>query len=263
MNARTRQEAILQILEKEGYVTVKYLADTLRYSIATINRDLNAMQSRGAVSRSYGGVELPRAEYIPVFFRAHKMRAAKRYIGRVAADFVRDGDTVFIDGSTTAQCMGQYLTGRKDLTVLTNNIVLAANLSGHDIRVICLGGEIVEAPSMLYGRETVENAERYRVDKMFFSTSAVTENGLIASGNYYDLVFDAVAKNAKEIFYLVDSEKVGRPFREIYGDFGKVTCVISDYAFSQSVKSAYPGTRFVAAEVPHGADPENEDRSDI
>lgn len=243
MSYRDRQKQIIEILEKQGYVTVKYLTEALHYSSATVNRDLNALQSQQLVTRSYGGVELVRAPYVPVFFRTHKMHAEKKYIGRAAASFVKDGDTVFIDGSTTAQCMEQYLIHRKNLTVVTNNIVLAANLSEYEIKVICLGGTIVEAPSMVYGTETVENASRYKVDKMFFSTGAVSRDGLIASG-LYDLMLRAVTKHAGEVFYLVDHKKIDLPFSSSLGDFGDVDCVISDYEFSEAVRAEYPKTRF-------------------
>lgn len=248
MSTKERQESILQILEKQGYVTVKYLTSVLHYSSATINRDLNALQSRQLVVRSYGGVESITSKYIPVLFRTHKTHTEKKYIGRVAASLVKDGDTIFIDGSTTAQCMEQYLINKKNLTVITNNIVLAANLSQHSIKVICPGGTIVEAPSMLYGTETVENASRYMVDKMFFSTGAVSSDGIISSG-VYDLMLKAVAKRAGEVFYLVDHKKVDQPFNSIFGDFGNVDYVISDYAFLQDVKAKYPQTQFVTVET--------------
>ena len=244
MSSKARQDRILEILEKQGHVTVKYLTEVLHYSSATVNRDLNALQSQQLIKRSYGGVEPVRSTYIPVFFRSHKMRAEKRHIGQAAAGFVKDGDTIFLDGSTTCQCMEQYLVGRKGLTVVTNNIVLAANLSAYEIRVICLGGTIVESPSMLYGPESVENAARYRVDKMFFSTGAVSSDGKIASG-VYDLMLHAVAKNAKEVFYLVDHQKVDQPFFEIFCDFGGVDHVVSNHDFDEKTKKQYPNADFV------------------
>jgi len=252
MSSKARREKILEILEKQGHVTVKYLTEVLHYSSATVNRDLNELQSQQLVKRSYGGVEPVRSTYIPVFFRSHKMRAEKRQIGQVAASFVKDGDTLFLDGSTTCQCMEQALIHRKGLTVVTNNIVLAANLSAHGIKVICLGGEIVEAPSMLYGPESVENASRYRVDKMFFSTRAVSSDGQIASG-VYDLMLRAVAKNAREVFYLVDHQKVDQPFCEIFCDFGAVDHVISNYVFPKETLERYSSVDFVSVEPERGA----------
>ena len=246
MTSKERQERILEILEQQGFVTVKHLISALQYSSATINRDLNALEKRQLVIRSYGGVEPVRAKYVTIPFRAHKMHAEKKRIGRNAASFVQDGDTIYIDSSTTAQCMEQYLIGKKELTVITNNIFLAANLSSHNIKVICLGGTVVEAPCMLYGTETVQNAARYRVDKMFFATGAVTESGLISAG-LYDLLFKTISANAARVFYLVDHKKIDQPFQTIFCDFSEVGCVISDYEFPDETKKRYPDTEFVVA----------------
>ena len=87
--------------------TVKYLTETLHYSTATINRDLNTMEKQNLVKRSYGGAELAEQKVIPLFFRYSKMRPVKNKIAKKAADFVKDGDTIFIDCSTTAQYMGE------------------------------------------------------------------------------------------------------------------------------------------------------------
>lgn len=249
MSSKARQDEILHILEEQGYVTVKHLVSTLHYSSATINRDLNALQARQLCVRTHGGVELTHAKYVPIFFRVHKMRTEKRLIGRTAASFVQDGDTIFIDGSTTAQCMEPYLVQRKDLTVVTNNIVLAANLSAHGIAVVCLGGAVFEAPSMLFGPETVENAARYKVDKMFFATGAMSSQGLISSAAY-DLLFKTIARNARKIFYLVDRQKIDLPFHQIYCDLSCVDYVISDHVFSPQLRETYPQTTFVEADNP-------------
>ena len=245
MNAKQRQDKIMQIVEEQGYVTVKQLCEALFYSSATINRDLNELQRKGLIDRTYGGAEAVRSVYVPIPFRSNKMRSEKRHIGRVAADFVKDGDTIFIDGSTTAQCMEQYLVSKKNLTVITNNMLLGVNLSQSGIEVICLGGKVVEKPSALCGNETVENASRYRVDKMFFSTGAATSDGLIATSVLYDLVFKEISKNANQIFYLVDSNKIDKDFKVAYGDFSKVDVVISDYVFPEATGKKYPKTELV------------------
>ena len=244
MTSKERQEQILEILDRQGYVTVKYLISALQYSSATINRDLHALESRQLVMRSYGGVEPVRTKYVTIPFRAHKMHTEKKRIGRTAASFVQDGDTIYIDSSTTAQCMEQYLISKKDLTVITNNIFLAANLSAHGVKVICLGGTVVEPPCMLCGTETVQNAARYRVDKMFFATGAVTRSGLISAG-LYDLVFKTIAANAARVFYLVDHNKIDQPFQTIFCDFSEIDYVISDYNFPDETKQRYPETEFV------------------
>lgn len=251
MSLKSRQEKILEIVEEKGYVTVKHLSEELCYSTATINRDLNELQKRKLITRSYGGAELTRATYVPIHFRAHKMRVEKRQIGRTAASFVCDGDTIFIDGSTTAQCMQQYIMGKKEITVITNNMLLAVDLSNSGIKVVCLGGEVAEPPCMLMGTETVMNASRYRVDKMFFSTGGLSADGVIASG-IYDLMLKTIAKNAGQVFYLVDRKKLDQHFSTVYGDLSEIDVVISDHEFCEEIKSKYGNTRFVTAEKSEG-----------
>lgn len=244
MSTKLRQDAILDILSKQGYVSVQYLTEILHYSTATINRDLNALQNKKLVVRSHGGVELCQSQYIPIFFRSHKMQVEKRNIGRTAAGYVKDGDVIFIDGSTTAQYMEQYLVNCKNLTVITNNITLAANLSQYNMKVVCLGGTVVEIPSMLFGNETVENAAKYLVNKMFFSTTSATSDGRICAG-LYELLYKTVMRNADEIFYLVDHNKIDGKGEMILCDFHKVNYVISDHDFGNQVRADYPDTQFV------------------
>jgi DeoR/GlpR family transcriptional regulator of sugar metabolism len=109
------------------------------------------------------------------------MKKEKHKIGKIASDAVCDGDTIFIDASTTAEYMAEYLTEKKDLTVITNNLAIVTRLSEYNIKVICLGGKVLEPPYMLCGIETVENAMKYKADKAFFSTWAISKEGKIAS----------------------------------------------------------------------------------
>ena len=76
------------------------------------------------------------------------------------------------DGSTTVQHILPFLSEKKDLRILTNNMRLAIGLGDLDIDVICLGGHISECSYVLDGDETIENARKYRADKMFFPLTA-------------------------------------------------------------------------------------------
>lgn len=247
MYQKVRQDAILEILQRQGYATVRQLTQELHYSTATINRDLNFLESQKLIKRSYGGAELTHSSSIPLPFRYHKMKTAKRHIGKIAASFVRDGDTIFIDGTTTTQYMAQYLADRKELTVITNNIALVSFLSKYDISVICLGGKVVEIPHMLCGPETIENASVYHADKMFFSTASMTPDGRIGSSGLYHLLHRTMAKNSDQIFYLADHEKIGPLRSDLYlFSADRVDYVISDHTFPQETLDRFPTTEFVS-----------------
>jgi len=246
MYQKERLENIMNILKKYNYVTVKFLTQELHYSTATINRDLNILQNQKLVKRSYGGVELIKSRGVPFIFRYQKMRASKNKIGKKAAEFINDGDTIFIDGSTTAQYIGKYILEKKDITVITNNISLVTYLSEYGINVICLGGTVVEKPSVLGCAETVEFAMRYKADKCFFSTAAATSDGNIYIGSgFWALLIRIMIQNSKEAFYLVDHEKIDIPSNANIMEFNNVNYLISDYIFSEEIKDKYSSVDFI------------------
>ena len=173
------------------------------------------------------------------------MRIEKLKIGKKACEFVCDGDTVFIDGATTTEYMTEFLTEKKDITVITNNVALVTHLSEYNVRVICLGGEMIEPPCMLGGEDTVLAASRYHVDKMFFSTGCATVDGRIGEGARYYLLYTVMANNAREVYFLADHEKFERQMgnRRYLFDFDKVTAVISDYDFDEDIQKKYTKTK--------------------
>ncbi len=247
MYKKERMENILEILREHGYVTVNYLTHHLHYSKATVNRDLNELEQTGQIVRSYGGAELAVPRSVPVLFRYEKSKTAKKKLGAYAASLVRDGETVFIDGSTTAQYMGEHLTDKKGIHVLTNNMALAIFLCEHGIEVTVLGGKICEPPYMLAGNETVEIASHYRADKCFFSTSDVSSGGeMFYEGDIYFSMHRTMLKNSDHQYYLVSSEKVDRVGgKRLLGDFSLVDHVITDHEFSDDVRSRYPKVNFI------------------
>ena len=248
MYQKERLNEILGIVKKYGYVTVKYLVGALHYSNATVNRDLNLLEKQGRIVRSYGGVELvENTGGVPLPFRYHKMHAEKLKIAKRASELVKDGETVFIDASTTTELMAEFLKEKKDLTVITNNVSLVTTLSEYGVEVICLGGKVVEKPCMLGGSDTVETAMKYRADKTFFASSCIYDNGRIGASGGYDLLQKVMMDNSGEAYYLADSDKVNNStlVTRFVCDFGRLTGIISDYEFPKETKEKFPKTQFI------------------
>ena len=246
MSQKLRQDQILAILAKRSYVTVRYLTDQLHYSSATINRDLNKMEALGLVKRSYGGVEAAKKEHLPALpERQFYMKKEKRRIARVAAGLIQNGETVFLDGSTTVQYILPFLSEKKDLRILTNNMRLAMELSDLDFTVICLGGRVSERPYVLDGDETVEIAQKFQAHKMFFSLDAITADGFIHGVHY--LLYKTMIRNSDEAYLLIDQTKLVDRLDTKLCDFSALTGVISDFEFSEETKAAYPDVNFLFA----------------
>ncbi len=246
MSQKIRREQILQILKERGFVTVRQLTELLDYSSATVNRDLNAMQVLGLVKRSYGGVEAANEKNLPPLpQRQVYMKKEKRRLAAEAAKLIRDGDTLFLDGSTTVQYLCPFLSEKKELRVITNNMRLATELGEYDMDVICLGGRLCERPHVLYSEETVENAMRYCVDKMFFSVDQITANGYVNDGLY--LLYRVMLKNSREAYLMTNRNKVVDRLEHTLCDFSALRGVISDIDFSDAVKELYPNVTFIDA----------------
>lgn len=248
MYQKERLEKILALLEEHGYVSVHFLMKELHYSKATVNRDLNLLEQSNRVKRSYGGVELTTPKSVPVLFRYEKAKPIKKRLGKRAAEFVEDGDTIFMDGSTTVQYMGEALLEKQDLHILTNNMALAILLRDYGMDVTVLGGKILEPPYMLAGTDTVETARRYKADKCFFSTSDISSGGELAyEGDIYFSMHREMIRNSRQVFYLADRDKVDKGGgRVVLGELDLVDFVISDYKFSDAVKTRFPNVTFIA-----------------
>ena len=246
MYRKERVDKILSILRDNGYVNVKYLCDEIGYSKATINRDLNYMEKQKLIVRSYGGVEIKENKDVTLAFRYHKMKREKKNICKAAAELVNDGDVIFIDSSSTTEFMAYYIAEKKDITVITNNMAVVTYLSDYsNIKTICLGGEIVEAPSMLGGDLCVKNALSYKADKFFFSTRGINENGEIGCGPTYQLLLTVMAENSKKNIYLVDHTKINLYFENVIMNAWNTDVIISDYDFSDTFKEKCKKTQFI------------------
>ncbi len=244
MLQKERTNAIMHVLQENGYVTVKFLVEKLHYSNATINRDLNFLQKQNLVKRSYGGVEIVKTRGVRLPFRYHKMKSVKTLLSKRAAEMVKDGDVIFIDGTTTTEYMGHFLENKKDITVITNNMALVMHLAEMRIKVICLGGSVAEVPFMLCGEDTLENASNYHADKFFFSSKHISMLGIIdALGSYGDMR-RKMMENSDKVIYLADHEKIGEVKGRTFS-FNDVDVVITDFGFSESVKEKYPEVEFV------------------
>ena len=245
MSQKLRQDSIVKILKKQKFATVKDLVDMINYSSATINRDLNTLEKLGIVSRSYGGVELVEKRHPALPYRYEYMKKEKRHIGRESAKLIENGDVIFLSASTTTEYLAPFLTEKKDITVITHDLKLALNLGEEGIKVICLGGKIIEAPSMLAGTETVENAQKYHADKMFLSVGKVSPDGIVDTTESLYLIYKTMMKNTKEVYLMIDRKKISNEIALQLCDFSKLAGVISDYDFPEETKLKYPNTKFI------------------
>lgn len=218
-----RYDKILEIVEEKNYVSTNELSKLLYVSLPTIRRDLTELHRRKLILRHFGGAKKISAEHTvsPVDFRKSVNIAEKREICKIAASYVGDNDIIFIDASTTAMQMAEFLSEKKQITVITNGIPLATRLVKAGIKTYATGGEMVENSLAYAGSFSEEFVRKFNIDTAFFSSYGVDESGMIVDTSLPETQLrKAVISQAKKSVFLCDKSKISlaAPYNLIHKD---------------------------------------------
>ena len=214
MLAIERRHYILNHLQENRRVLVADLALEFSVSEETIRRDLDKMAQDGMVVKTYGGAFLKEESGIdlPYFIRKKKNVPSKQKIADLAFGLVEEGDSVFLDGSSTALFIAKRLKSMNNLTVITNSVevlVELANVTGW--KVMSTGGTLKEGSFALVGERAERYARDFHVDKMFFSCKGLDKEGGITDASDSDAAIkQAMAMSAKHIYLAADNSKFER-----------------------------------------------------
>ena len=212
MSTNLRHKQILAILEENGAVSVRALTKALFVSEATVRRDLAELEKSGALKRTFGGATsvMDTGKQIPLFIREGMNSSAKSEICRQAAGLVKDGDTIFIDGSSTAQYLVKYVSHLKNITVVTYSIKTAELMCQSHIRTYCTGGLLLENSLVCTGQQTIEFAQRVNPDICFISCKGIDEGGKFTDTSEEEtLIRRAFMNNSRTRVMLMTNNKFG------------------------------------------------------
>lgn len=142
-----RQEKILEILSSNEILSTDYLLEELRISVSTLRRDLIKLEKGKKITLLHGGgVRLmQKSVELTISTKLEMNKEAKERIARKAAGLVENGETIFLDPSSTTYLMIPYLAG-KEITVVSNGISHINQLTALDIPCIMIGGSIKKLP---------------------------------------------------------------------------------------------------------------------
>ena len=208
------EKEILALLHQNTTLSITELAGKLFVSQSTIRRNLNALQNKGLVKRTHGGAKLTEENtFYPSFtFRVHENSLEKKKIALSAIKLIKDGDLIFLDGSTSSFFITQYLSEFENIRVITNGIDTLSMLSKNNVKAYSTGGLIEEVnPSVLVGHYAEEMVKNFHADIVFFSARSVDANGEV-----YDVfeeenvIRKAMIRNATVKVLLIDNTKFNK-----------------------------------------------------
>jgi len=242
MLASERRKQISRIILETRAVTVLDLAQRFQVATETIRRDLKKLEAEGVLKRTHGGAIIEESTNVLPFAQRNQQNIEeKRKIAARAAQLVKDGQTLILDNGTTTMELARALVNKKDITVVTNSLVIARELAyAPGVTVEVVGGVLRKAELSLVGPTAKQFIERIRVDWTFLAAAGVTvDHGPAVSNNLEAEIKTLMAEAAAQTVLLVDSSKLGKPAMVSYLPLEKLDMIITDSKANREVLTAF------------------------
>lgn len=232
MKPHERQRLIDEKIRREGEVTVEMLADSFGVSTETIRRDLAQLVESGRAQKVHGGAKRPRLITEGSFDeRLGTEAVAKTHIGRLLAQAVEPGETLFVDTGSTTLAAAEFLAAIPGLTIVTNSTRMAERLakSGSDAAIFLLGGRYQGDNAETVGPDTIRQISAYSADKAVISVAAISPDAGGWDASYEEAqIARAMIGNTHFLIVLADSSKFGRQAAFKVCDPDEIDLLISD-----------------------------------
>lgn len=242
MNVAPRREEILQRLKRYGYVSVTYLASTFEVDQSTIRRDLNALVEQGLAMRTSGGATTSQeSAVIPYDSKTGMFVSQKQAIARAVVDRMRDGQTIMLDSGSTTYEVARLLDGLNDLTVVTNDLRIAMELSTHpDLDLIVTGGRQIKSVFTLVSDDTASAIADLNLDLCILGTDAVDPTGFSHQTSLEASAKRAMISQASQSILAVDHSKFGQRRLVRIATLEEIDLIITDDGTSSEEIANYP-----------------------
>jgi|SRR5699024_1634275 len=235
-----RKQEIIKYVQEKNAATIKDLSLYFNVHEATIRRDLSELEESKKLKRTHGGVILNEEEIHsePHFdMREGSFTEEKRRIGLKAASFIEEGDTVILDSGTTTTHIAEALKKRSNITVITNDIHIAALLRYSELKVVVTGGVLFRENFILNGEVTNYTLSNMNAKKAFIATPALHhEKGLTHFDETLISAKISMVRAAKEIFVVADHSKVSKVSLYTFAKLEKVDCIITDSKINEHIE---------------------------
>jgi len=200
----------LDQLSADGSVSVGNLSRDLGLSEVTIRGDLRLLEDKGWINRKRGGAVT--AIHRDILERQRVFPERKNAIARAAAELVREGDVIMIEAGTTTALIARYLTGKRDIHIVTNSTLVFsyARMNSH-LQITMTGGEFRRSTESLVGPIALETIGRLNVRLAFVGTDGFSlKRGMTTHLMEGAEIVKAMKAHAQTTVLVADSSKYGK-----------------------------------------------------
>jgi len=239
---RFRRQQILQQLLERGSLQVVDLVEQFGVSAVTIRTDLRRLRTQGLVARTHGGATLlhPPPPEQPIRERDSVNLPLKEQIGKRAAALVKPGDNIIIDSGSTTVILARHLRRYRDVTVMTNGLNIAWELSSAEgVTVLLTGGVLRKQSLSLQGNQAEASLAAYSFDTLFLGVDGLDlQFGLTTHDEAEAHLSHRMVERARRVVVMTDASKFGRVSLHRIARLEQIHTIITDPGIQ-------PGTREV------------------
>ena len=174
-----RIKIIKSYLSENKKVEVSKLSSLLTVSEVTIRKDLEKLEMEGFLKRTHGGAVLNTDSTTTPLCDTYFPSAPNgkiREIALIAAELIKDSDFIMLTNGPINLEIAKHLGSKNNLTVLTNDLLIALELSAFPhIKVIFLGGDIDYQSKASLGRLASANMNHFYINKLFIEIDGASE----------------------------------------------------------------------------------------
>ena len=210
-----RQVRLIDEVRQVGSLSVEALAERFGVTLQTVRRDVRLLTEAGLLARFHGGVRMPGSTTENIAYRQRQRLndTAKRRIAKEVARAVPNGCSLIINIGTTTEAIAHELLQHRGLRVITNNLNVAAILSGNsNCEVIVTGGVVRSRDRAIVGEATVDFVRQFKVDIALIGISGIEADGSLRDFDYREVkVARAIVEQSREVWLAADHSKFHRP----------------------------------------------------
>jgi DeoR family transcriptional regulator of aga operon len=241
MLSEERQRAILETLDRDGRVLVVDLAKHFQTSAVTIRKDLGVLHAKGRIQRTHGGALRTHGGALrvledPALQEKEKLhRNEKLQIAAAAARMVEAGQVVILGSGTTTTAIARAMRNLQNVTIITNAVNIAVELSGLNLDVVLTGGNLRKNAFSLVGPIAEGALRRLSADVLFLGVDGFdVEYGLTTPNLLEAKVNRTMMEVAKVVVAVCDSSKFGKRSLSLIDRPSAIRHVITDRGISKA-----------------------------
>ncbi|MBM4459061.1 MAG: DeoR/GlpR transcriptional regulator [Chloroflexi bacterium] len=227
-----RRWEILRLVNEGGRASVADLSQRFGVSEVTIRADLQLLAEQNLLVRTHGGAIPPaRGAYeLSLAARRQQQVMEKSRIGAAGAAMIGDGDAVFLDSSSTALAIAQFLKSRSYLTVITNSLMIAQELlDAPGVTVVLVGGTLRRETASLVGGDGLEMLRKFNIQQGFFGAHGITQaEGLTDVSIEESELKRPLVGMCRRVIAILDATKWGRAGLVSFAALSQIHAIITD-----------------------------------